>query len=290
MRQTSIVNLKVKLYKFYNQQIYPRFKHLRGFTKLMGILRNLAERQVPKADLKKSSLLRDREWDNLIILDACRHDYYQEQVEECKKIISAGGATPEFMEKNFSEGSWGDVTYVSGCNFLEKDRFKSWTGKNPENVFGKVVRVFESHWDYDKNTVWPEDVYEEAINNIDNDENERVIIHFMQPHNPFIKYEFDAKTDGMYVYGEDLEKNDPKKFQHIMALGESDQISNDQIIQGYKSNIDYVMKFVRKLSNKLDGKTVVTADHGELLGEKGLYGHSYGSKAKPVREVPWHEV
>lgn len=284
------MNLKVTLYKIYNQQIYPRFKHLRGFTKLMGLLRRLAERQVSKAEIKSSVLLREKNWDNLIILDACRHDRYQEVVGDCKKIISPAGTTAEFMEKNFSEGDWSDVLYVSGCNFLEDDRFFSWTGKYPEDIFGEVIKVFESDWDYKKNTVWPEDVYEKAVANISKSDCDRVIIHFMQPHNPFLDYEIGKDTDGMYVYGEDLEEEDSKKFQHVWALGESNDISKKEIVEGYESNIEYVYEYVRKISDELEGKTIVTADHGELLGEKGLYGHSYGSKAKPVREVPWHEI
>jgi hypothetical protein len=40
----------------------------------------------------------------------------------------------------------------------------------------------------------------------------------------------------------------------------------------------------------LDGTIVVTADHGDMLGEKGLYAHWPGSKEPILKEVPWFVI
>lgn len=48
------------------------------------------------------------------------------------------------------------------------------------------------------------------------------------------------------------------------------------------------------LLSELDGKTVVTADHGELLGERSFplpyreYGHPKGTYTEKLVKVPWH--
>ena len=41
---------------------------------------------------------------------------------------------------------------------------------------------------------------------------------------------------------------------------------------------------------ELDGKVVVTADHGELLGENGHWGHKIGLENTELLEVPWLKV
>ncbi len=37
-------------------------------------------------------------------------------------------------------------------------------------------------------------------------------------------------------------------------------------------------------------KVIITADHGELLGEDGLYFHPPFSEHRIIREVPYYEI
>jgi glucan phosphoethanolaminetransferase (alkaline phosphatase superfamily) len=73
-------------------------------------------------------------------------------------------------------------------------------------------------------------------------------------------------------------------------MGEQKEISREKILEGYKSNLARVMEFVDMLGEELNGKTIVTADHGELLGENDLYGHPGHSNLEILRKVPWHEI
>ena len=41
------------------------------------------------------------------------------------------------------------------------------------------------------------------------------------------------------------------------------------------------------LSNVDAARAVITADHGNAVGERGLYGHAAGLALRPLREVPW---
>jgi hypothetical protein len=193
-----------------------------------------------------------------------------------------GGNTDEFIEKNFSTGNWSDVTYVSGCSKLKSRKFRALTARNPDETFDDVIRVYENEWNQNLGTVTAESVYEAAIENLD--VAERGIVHFMQPHNPFIG-DFDLGHD---VAG--MGSPDEKQFRNVWVLGESQKLNSDTIVKAYESNIDYVIRFVDKLIADLDGKFLITSDHGELLGDDGLYGHSYGSTAKKVREVPVDKI
>jgi len=41
----------------------------------------------------------------------------------------------------------------------------------------------------------------------------------------------------------------------------------------------------------MKGKTIITSDHGEFLGEHGYYGHEARKSEDPVlRVVPWLEM
>jgi arylsulfatase A-like enzyme len=63
-----------------------------------------------------------------------------------------------------------------------------------------------------------------------------------------------------------------------------------QIKQVYNANLRRALESVEELIESLDGKVVITADHGEMLGEKGLYSHPHGVYFKELVEVPWFVV
>jgi glucan phosphoethanolaminetransferase (alkaline phosphatase superfamily) len=56
----------------------------------------------------------------------------------------------------------------------------------------------------------------------------------------------------------------------------------------YVQNLRYVLDHVERLLNNIDAETVVlTADHGELFGEWGLYSHHACVPHPALRKVPW---
>jgi len=58
--------------------------------------------------------------------------------------------------------------------------------------------------------------------------------------------------------------------------------------KAYLDNLHIVLKNAQALCEKLDGKTIITSDHGELLGEKGLYGHGPPlPRHEKLLTVPW---
>jgi hypothetical protein len=62
----------------------------------------------------------------------------------------------------------------------------------------------------------------------------------------------------------------------------------------YMENLMEVLPAVRTLLTEIPGKTVVTSDHGQLIGDSGFpvpireYGHPNGIYQEEVVKVPWH--
>lgn len=67
--------------------------------------------------------------------------------------------------------------------------------------------------------------------------------------------------------------------------------SSDSVESLYIDNLRYVMDEVAHLVNDLEDKEVIlTADHGESLGEGFIMGHPPGVRHSAVRDVPWARI
>lgn len=74
----------------------------------------------------------------------------------------------------------------------------------------------------------------------------------------------------------------------VYDLAEMGEATQSEVREAYKSNLRYVLRKVDNFVENLEGKTVITADHGDLLGENGLYGHYlHESEIRQLRVVPW---
>lgn len=94
------------------------------------------------------------EWDNLIILDACRFEHFSKVNDisgKLEKVASLGSHTPEWMQENFS-GRHGDTVCVAGNPYYSKAKLKEMFGRNP---FHYVEDVWDYGWDEELGTVPP---------------------------------------------------------------------------------------------------------------------------------------
>lgn len=211
----------------------------------------------------------EEDWDNLVILDACRYDVFKEKYKKynlhgnLEKYVSKGSSTVEFLIKNFEGGKFPDIIYITANPYVY-----TIIG----NLFYKTVHLWRDNWDSEKGTVMPEQVVEKTLEIQERYPRKRLIIHFMQPHSPYVgKY----KREGNFWQ---------------LALKEG----KEEAMRAYRSNLDLVLPHVEHLVNKLRGKTVVTADHGEACGEEAatplkipIYGHPNGVHIPVLLEVPW---
>lgn len=130
----------------------------------------------------------EEDWDNLIILDACRYDNFSETYGKylpgkLSKVKSLGSHTFEWCMKNF-QGRYDDVVYVSASVFVNS-REKVW-GFNARDHFYKIIDVLNSSWDEELGTVHPKEVNKAVMISKDQYPDKRFIIHYMQPNAPYI--------------------------------------------------------------------------------------------------------
>lgn len=70
-------------------------------------------------------------------------------------------------------------------------------------------------------------------------------------------------------------------------------ITKEYLIEAYKLNLEHVISHVKKIVNVFEGKTVISADHGQLFSERVRpipikeWGHPQGACADGVLDVPW---
>lgn len=222
------------------------------------------------------------DWDNLIILDGCRYDLFQNTNHidgRLSKKISKGSSTPEFLNENFSNSSIFDTVYVCAIPMIEE--------QGVHTNFFDTIRVWREDWDSELNTVRPESTKEHAIQTHEKYPNKRLIIHFLQPHYPFIGptgQNISHSTVSGPGVPEDTEDN-----EYVWAKLQSGKISKQRVWKAYKENLNRVLPYVEQLDQILPGKTVVTSDHGNGFGEWGIYGHpTYQSLyTHELVAVPW---
>ena len=234
---------------------------------------------------KRGVDIMSEDWDTLVILDACRFDTFQELAGdlpgELQKKESKGSATQQFLRANFTGRELHDTVYVTANPQL----FRIENGVydvDPINVsFHDQIDVWQDNWHDDHRTVMPDVVTEAALDAMERYPGKRLIVHYLQPHAPFVG------PTGL----EKVSTNHLDFWLHFRE-GEFD-VSLDVLKQAYRENLELVLPHVSRLIESREGKTVVTSDHGELFGERDFpvplrhYGHPGFSTIPALVEVPW---
>lgn len=261
----------------------------------------------------------DREWDVLVLLDACRFDALLSVANEydflnpmtIDLIGSPGSTSMEWMLKTFTEAYRADI---------ERTRYLSTNGhlgqfagaSTPYLSFSQVneTRVANADWvdrvlrgplaermavaesDFaavehlyhlsERNpyghTPLPDDVTDRAIQAGREHDPDRLIIHYMQPHAPYLK----GAIDRGYI--EDYESSPFEALRNGIPF--------NLVWDAYIENLRLVLDSVSRLLRNLDADTVaITADHGDCFGELGfLYSHPAGVPHPDLKGVPWVET
>lgn len=265
-----------KIYNYYMKNIFYQYRDkVRGLTKIKVIFRKLLSREFDKPEGEN---FLDKEWDNLIILDACRHDLYQELEGETSYIYSNAYETSKWVEETFSNRETGDIVVVTANPHYEASRFQDLVGKMPSEQFHSLWCTYQDKWDETENTVLPEDVVKDAETAEKLFPKKKKIIHFIQPHYPFI--------------GQDMEEGGigQKEGVSVWDRAERGEYNREEVWEGYRENLETVLPHAKDLAKNLSGKTVITADHGNLVGEKSMYGHDAEFDSKLLRKVPWESI
>ena len=227
------------------------------------------------------------DWHNLIILDACRYDEFSRCVTEhrieghLESRISRGSDTRSFLTENFSSTKLDDVIYVTANPHVSR-----FLGRN----FHSIVPVWRDGWDAQSRTVLPKTVVTYALESLRKNPDKRFIIHFMQPHHPYLGYV--RKTTRLR-----LMKNPPANvytppWNNSYAFMITHSVNDLKTL--YRRNLNLVLDEIEHLLGFLRGKTVITADHGEAFGESvhpliplKVYEHPPHVMIPALVRVPW---
>lgn len=278
--------------------------------------------------MKEAVSIMQEDWDYLILLDACRYDYFAEVWSKyfkgnLQKRISPDTRTPEWRSISFP-GTYPDVVYVSANPFINSIRpVMDFDGKKH---FYAVYDLWLQYWDKKLGTVLPEVVTDEAVKIINKNSDKKAIIHYMQPHEPYLGAGISAPgykppdgTGTWSLIGVDKPKNaygfrncivnlcsgisyhlgikgnfvqwKLREFFKMPPATPMDAVRRKYgrvgLQKAYRENLEIVLKQVARLVEYLSGTIVVTSDHGEMLGENHRYCHWARSSLRLLREVPW---
>lgn len=245
-----------------------------------------------------------------------------------RKVVSPGSRTPEWLQKTFGDKKHDDIIYISPLPGINSKHIETNTFQAID-FFYDIEDVWDWGWDEDLATVPPENVNKAAKEVIESKKDKKIVIHYLQPHAPYLGYDHEGgKVSAGEIRRKVKEETKTTNFLNLISnnifepifskcsewhlikwrIGHKfDLLSyerpivrakrrlNDRPVSVcYRENLKKVLEACKDLLNSVpvskSEKTVVTSDHGELLGEGGFYGHFPQSNHPILREVPWLEI
>ncbi|WP_224336160.1 hypothetical protein [Haloprofundus halobius] len=226
----------------------------------------------------------DREWDALVLLDACRVDLMREVADEYPflnrpgELVSVGSSSIDWMERTFTDERRDEMrrtAYVTGNPFSHRVL--------SESDLLRLDDVWRYAWDDDAGTIPARPITDRAIAAGRETDADRLVVHYMQPHFPSVP---DPLGGGMNceTLGEGAGWDSP---WDRLRRGE---LTEGRVWESYRANLRYVLDDVSLLLENLDAeRVVISADHANANGEWGVYGHPK-VPLPSVRRVPWYET
>ncbi|WP_256393057.1 hypothetical protein [Natronoarchaeum rubrum] len=228
----------------------------------------------------------EREWDILVLLDACRVDLIEAVVDqydfleaaERETVYSPSGASYGWMNRTLTRNvapEMGKTIYVTGnphTEFIET-----------ADKFAELDEVWRTTWNDETGTVPAKELTDRGIWHWRSSDAERMIVHYMQPHFPSVP----CPEIGS---GIDIDRIGSKWEGNVWDRLRRGELDKERVWEAYRLNLEYVLEEVEVLLNNVDAKrAVISADHGNAMGEYGFYGHGK-YPLESVRKVPWYTV
>lgn len=232
----------------------------------------------------------EEDWDTLILLDGCRYDMLADTNDfpgKTRKRISRGSHTSQFIYGNFDGKELLDTVYTTASPQFKRRKMNG----EVDTDFHAVYNIWDTHrWDEKEGTVLPADMVDAARKILDKHPEKRHVIHFIQPHYPFI----DSNIDDDF---RTVTRDDNNQMDIWEALfSNKAQIDPNKIWNSYQNNLQLVLLEVKELLNGDLGKVVITSDHGNMIKEESFplpiteWGHPIGIYTPELIEVPWIEI
>lgn len=223
------------------------------------------------------------DWDTLILLDACRYDVFVEQDHgfdgRTEPRTSRAASTSEFIRANCSGRTLHDVVYVSA---------NPWYMKLRDEIDASVYAYYDVHNEPEERP-HVDQMYlttEVALEAAADHPNKRLLVHYAPPHHPLFGPTAEAHLPS-------IESQLEMGFYERIRRGEI-EVDHDVLRRAYAETLAAVCEEAGRVVEAVDGKTVISADHGEMLGERAwpvpmrYYGHVPGLYTDELVTVPWH--
>lgn len=233
-------------------------------------------------------LIKERGWDVLVVFDAARWDVFSAVVEESVKKVRtpAESSTADWVTKIWTRDDdlWDDVTYISANAMVEYTQREDEMVDYDCDVSGSVGTYVKAHdfiYDGLVGAVRPDELTEHII---DTPYEPPIVVHYMQPHTPFI-----GALSVHLIHSEPIKEWLPESdtASGIYQLADSEMIDNSVLRRAYIENMKIGWNYGKELQEYYDS-VVYTADHGEVIGPNNW---DHGAATDPrARVVPWYEV
>ncbi|WP_158854448.1 hypothetical protein [Halorhabdus sp. CUG00001] len=233
----------------------------------VGLWRNVGKR------INYGTPIWDEEWDICLVLDACRWDLIPEVdrpylTNDWK--YSVASSSGEWIPKTFDGRDTSDVAYVT-ANPYSKNLLDA-------SSFALLDEVWEYGFDRDLRTI-PADVVTDQALTAWADDPDRMVVHYMQPHHPFVPNPMDQ--------GLPRQEFDSQPWDNVWHKLRKGEVERDEVWDGYVANLEYVLNHVETLLHNADADVLITSDHGNVLGEWGMYAHPDWVPLRSLKRVPW---
>lgn len=248
----------------------------------------------------------ERDWDVMIVLDACRVDSMEAVVNEyaflpstVSKITSRASSTIEWVSQTFTteyEDEISKTVYVSANPWPERilsgeestEGYYSagfaptkWDTVTPD-TFQEFYTILpegdQRHRHVGEKKLSAEEITNYAIETARTTEWSQLLIHYLQPHSP---YRAKADSEGRNELRE--WENEPWEF---LTAGGERSLVKEAYMDELRAGLDGVEQLLKNMNAD---KVVITADHGEAFGRR-YNGHPPASIHPSVRRVPWIET
>lgn len=251
-------------------------------TTIDNTIDGIEEEIIHQINIRRGQNIYERDWDVLILLDCARVDMIKEishKYEFLERVgthTTLGTSSQQWMKSTFTdkyESEMSDTVMVTANPNTHKCL-------NADD-FSQLEEVWKDEWNDQLKTIPAPDVTDRAITLHRFFSPKRMIIHYMQPHIPFVPRP-NMNAAGLGKPG--VEKNK----MNIEELHKKEGYSRQELWEAHMENLEYVLDSVELLlSNMNADKVVISSDHGQALGEDGVWGHPSSTLVDTVREVPW---
>lgn len=242
------------------------------------------------------------QWDVCLILDGLRFDAldavadeYDWLPERSPRIWSVGSMSPEWISRTFFDRpeEAASAGLISANPFTAKDGYEPFPRLPVKESDVGYLDVALDEWvQNDDNlgisTVPPAALVDRTIDawrRRDELGIDRLVVHMMQPHTPFIsRPEWFGSGRDLDAFGEpERESGDERDVWLRVRDGE---LPREEVWEAYLDNLRWVLDEVQTLRRNCDATLAISSDHGQGLGEWGVWSHPPRLQHKALREVP----